>query len=308
METATMRTDCLTGEGYARGMRQEPELLMDLIEHGRRRPNRRVFVYGIPGFASKRLNPRFRMSRSAKAIALEEAGGKVFRSSGDPTVDLIEGEESPGIDFRRSELEWAAMFGAVEPHKFPARGFARGDFGDFLALGLDAEFLREFARRGVIVSLPGMDVPRGARIPAQWVHIFPLRAALEEKFAAPIEDEQMHGAVAQFLAMHFVARCLAGDAIVFIHDIENLSVRVLRLIRRVVSARGEIRQVDPLAEAELFGSHGFWYAELLAKTGPIRDLAAKVIAQQLAALGETHLYDAGKSGSIARRQFRGIAW
>ena len=55
------------------------------------------------------------------------------------------------------------------------------------------------------------------------MNVFPPRTALEKEFAVLVEDENMHGSVAQFFAMHFAARTLPDDAIVLIHNVKYLA-------------------------------------------------------------------------------------
>jgi len=72
----------------------------------------------------------------------------------------------------------------------------------------------------------------------------------KKQLPAPIENENVHRAVHQFLPMHLVPRGLPRHAVLRIHDIEDLPVYILRMrgLGRRDRAHHEIRQRDPLLE------------------------------------------------------------
>ena len=115
--------------------------------------------------------------------------------------------------------------------------------------------------------------------------ILPARALLQEQLAAAVENEQVHGAMAQVIPMHFRAGFGSDDAIIFIHDRERFS-RVVTGIRRDRRAH-QIRQRDPLFERYFFRTRLQRRADFCRRCGPVRKEIFEQLSDLFSALGKT---------------------
>lgn len=176
--------------------------------------------------------------------------------------------------------------------KFPACLLGRREGGavdELLGLvGAEAHFLLNFSFGGVEVGFSRVDVASRGVVPAGWVHVFEAGAFLEESarnvaLFVVVGDADVGGSVDEILRVDFLARDLAEDLIVFIDDVEQL-VRILSvdgLSLRVV----EIREFDPLHEAEFLGAGAVGEIHALGDFAPV-GVVGEIFFELFASLGE----------------------
>ena len=141
----------------------------------------------------------------------------------------------------------------------------------------------------------------GARIPEARVPVFPARPFLQKEFSQAVENEHVHGPVAQVIPMHFAPRRIANDLIVLVHHWEALLG--LRHFSRGAFGAGKIRKRDPLFERKLFRTGPRIEAHLARRFLPTRHLFFQQIPQLLAALGKSAPDHSEKSFRIVIGEF-----
>jgi hypothetical protein len=87
----------------------------------------------------------------------------------------------------------------------------------------DADLLGELAACGQLVVLPGSDDPADGHVPEAGIDVLGLRAAVDEKVALTVPDQQIHGAVQEIVAPHFGPGHLAHDPVVRVDDVDELA-------------------------------------------------------------------------------------
>jgi hypothetical protein len=115
------------------------------------------------------------------------------------------------------------------------------------------------------------------------------------------------GAVLEFLRVYIVAARLVKDVVLVVDDVEHFSVHILGVRLRVLLARTEVGERNPLGEAQFLGADGFLDVEETAECRPIAEFVAEVFAQELSPLGEASFDQAGEGRAVAWGQFLRIS-
>jgi hypothetical protein len=97
-----------------------------------------------------------------------------------------------------------------------------GQFRHFFQWNIDPKFFAKFAGGALIILFAGIDMPGCARVPSQWMSIFPSGAHLEEDLSGGGENQDVDGPVEQVIRMHFAPRGRPLQSVFFVHHREPL--------------------------------------------------------------------------------------
>src|SRR5678816_3259349 len=127
---------------------------------------------------------------------------------------------------------------------------------------------------------------RGARIPKAWMLVLPARAFLQKEIAAPIEDKNMHSAMAQIRGVDSMPRSLPDRNVLLVRHVKNLAVHILRGCCCVRRSADKIGQRDPLFETEFLSARRFRDARMLRQRLPVGHSDGQIFTQYWAPLRE----------------------
>ena len=125
---------------------------------------------------------------------------------------------------------------------------------------------------------------------------------MQENLAALVENENVHGAVAQLLGVHFAPRPLADHVFLLIHHVEDFAGQILRF-RGVIAGRAahQVGQLHPLREAQFLGAGRVENLHPRGDLRPVRQI--EILPQQLPALRKALLHQAREERAVAVGHF-----
>src|SRR5258708_5450869 len=111
------------------------------------------------------------------------------------------------------QVQLAIVRSSVETNEFIPGALRCWKLGDPSERNIDSKFLAKFAGGALVVLFAGINMPRGAGSPGEWMSIFPARAQLEEEVPGWVENEDVDRPVEQVIRMHFAPGSSPLDAV-----------------------------------------------------------------------------------------------